>query len=98
MARTLVSGEALDSAVRVINVSEKEYVIQYAAELGEACEATVTLDMGVENARPPSKEEDSTNCLDVYPKRRSCRRRRTRSSRRVHFLQYELWSRRLPKC
>ena len=42
VARTLVSGEALDTAVRVINVSGREYVIQCDTELGKACQATVT--------------------------------------------------------
>ena len=50
VARTLVSGEVLDTAVRVINVSGREYVIQCDAELGKACEVTETLAVDEESS------------------------------------------------
>jgi len=44
VARTLVSGEALDTAVRVINVSAKECIIRCEDELGSASKATIMID------------------------------------------------------
>jgi len=44
VARTFVSGEALNTAIRVINVTDQEYIIHCDDELGKACQATVTLE------------------------------------------------------
>ena len=46
VARTLVSGEALNTAIRVINMTDQEYTIYCEDELGKACQATVTGDGG----------------------------------------------------
>jgi len=44
VARTLVSGEAPSSVVRVINVSDQTYNIDYDTELGLASQVSVTLE------------------------------------------------------
>jgi len=44
VARTLVSGEALDTAVHVINVSARECIIRCEDELGSASKATIMID------------------------------------------------------
>jgi len=44
VARTLVSGEALNTAVRVINVSDRECIIRCEDELGSASKATIMID------------------------------------------------------
>jgi len=44
VARTLVSGEALNTAIRVINVTDQEYTIRCDEELGKACQVSVTLE------------------------------------------------------
>ena len=45
VTRTLVSGDALTTLVRIINISDKECKINCDAELGTACEASTTLDI-----------------------------------------------------
>ena len=44
VARTLVSGYAPNTTIRVINISDKEYKVNCDAELGTACQASVTLE------------------------------------------------------
>ena len=44
VARTLISGEALNTAIHVINVTDQEYTIRCDEELGKACQASVTLE------------------------------------------------------
>jgi len=45
VARTLVSGDTPSTIVRVINMSDKAYNINYDAELGTACQASITSEM-----------------------------------------------------
>jgi len=45
VARTLVSGDAPNTLVRLINTSDQECCIGCDAELGVACEASTTLEV-----------------------------------------------------
>jgi len=68
VARTLVSGEALDTAVRVINVSDRECIIRCEDELGSASKATIMID---EVKRKPSLLSGTPPVEDRAVRRRS---------------------------
>jgi len=55
VARTLVSEEALNTSIRVINVTDQEYTIYCDDELGKACQATVTLETVEERPEQEAK-------------------------------------------
>jgi len=63
VARTLVSGEALNTAIRVINVTDQEYTIHCDDELGKACQATVTLETVEE--RPKQEAETAASAGEM---------------------------------
>ena len=60
VARTLVSGDATTTLVRVINISDKECEIGCDAELGIACEASITLDVSSASSDGDSMEDETT--------------------------------------
>ena len=55
VARTLVSGEALNTAICVINVTDQQYTIYCDDQLGKACQATVRLEAVEERPEQEAK-------------------------------------------
>ena len=66
VARMLVSGEVLNTAIRVINVTDQEYTIYCDDELGKACQATVTLETVDERPEQEAKTAASAGEAETF--------------------------------